>query len=479
MQVDFFELSGLEGIDYCIVGSGPAGITCARELAKAGSKVLLLEGGGREVSQESQSLYEGKTIGDRYFPLDVCRLRAFGGTSGHWNGWCRALDEIDFEGKGPARLGRWPIRKSELALHLEKAAEILEIELPPPDADIPNSRLKRIHFVFSPPVRFAEKYGEEILGSQNIALCLNCNLTRINVSGSAVSSLSVQNYSDQTAEITAGTYVLACGGIENSRLLLWSNIASNGELLKERVRLTGRYWLEHPHFTLGVAILASDFGGSTEDLEEIYIAPSPQLMAERSVLNCGLRLTQYRHGTMRQLLEDVTCVAPHWANWAYEQVRNRTLCARQFYAAWEQEPRLENHVALGGTKDRLGIPEVELHWARSKLDLKTIRECAEAFAVYLADRDVGRAKIDPWVFGEGDYPEDSGPGGAHHMGGTRMAIDPDGGVVDRDCRLFGVPNLYVIGSSVFPSAGHANPTLTIVQLALRLVEHLRNRKDTH
>jgi choline dehydrogenase-like flavoprotein len=369
-----------------------------------------------------------------------------------------------------------PIRRSDLAPYLDKATKIVEIELPLPDTDIPNSKLKQIKFAFSPPVRFAEKYGQEMLGSPNIGLCLNCNLARINVFGSMVSSFTVQNYEGQSADIKGGTYILACGGVENSRLLLWSNIASNGELLKEQARVTGRYWLEHPHFTIGVAVLASDFGGSTEESGKwLFFAPSPELMAEKGILNCGLRLMRLPHGEMRQILEDVACVAPSWANWAYAQVRNDSLCARRFSAAWEQEPRFENRVGLGEAKDRLGISVVELHWTKSELDLKTIRESAMAFATYLAEQDLGRAKIMPWVFGEADYPEDDDFGGCHHMGGTRMAIDPADGVVDQNCRVFGVPNLYVAGSSVFPSSGHANPTLTIVQLALRLSEHLRSK----
>jgi hypothetical protein len=286
----------------------------------------------------------------------------------------------------------------------------------------------------------------------------------------------VQDYQGHSAEIKAGAFILACGGIENSRLLQWSNVQSNGALLKGRAELAGHYWLDHPVFYLGAAILPTDFMADSP-IKAIrddwyYFAPTPEFMSERGILNCGLRVFPSKHGEIRELLEDVACIAPTWANWAYEQVRNNSFCAWHLKAAWEQEPRFENYVALGAAKDKLGIPKPELHWRKSALDLKTVRESAEAFGTYLAEQDLGRVRLDPWVLGEADYPTEGELTGPHLMGGTRMGDDPASNIVDRDCRLFEVANLYVAGSSVFPSAGHANPTLTIVQLALRLSDHL-------
>jgi choline dehydrogenase-like flavoprotein len=87
-------------------------------------------------------------------------------------------------------------------------------------------------------------------------------------------------------------------------------------------------------------------------------------------------------------------------------------------------------------------------------------------------RGIGRVRLDPWVLGQGSFPADDEVKGNHHMGGTRMHRDPARGVVDANCKVHGLSNLYVGGSSVFPSGGAANPTLTIVQLALRLADHL-------
>ena len=110
------------------------------------------------------------------------------------------------------------------------------------------------------------------------------------------------------------------------------------------------------------------------------------------------------------------------------------------------------------------------------MDKATIRACGLEVGRYLARREMGRVKLFDWVLDD----DLSLPGleqgqelaGYHHMGTTRMGTTPRDGVVDRDCRVFGIDNLYIAGSSVFRTSGHANPTLTIVQLALRLVDHL-------
>ena len=115
MLVNFKDLNEYDLFDYCIIGAGPAGITLALKLAEnKNKKVLIIEGGGKEISSESQSLYEGEVIGDEYLSLDTCRLRYFGGTSNHWSGVCRTFDEIDFLKRPNFQSYEWPISKSEI-----------------------------------------------------------------------------------------------------------------------------------------------------------------------------------------------------------------------------------------------------------------------------------------------------------------------------------------------------------------------------
>ena len=145
------ELADLNGLDYefTIIGSGPAGISLAIELSKKGKKVLLLEGGGFGYTEKSQKVYKGKIIGP-YPSLTTTRLRFFGGSSNHWTGFCRPLDEVDFE--------NFPIRKKDIDPYLAEASKILEID-GKFNRDLPlNSDFNQIEFQFSPPVKFRQKY---------------------------------------------------------------------------------------------------------------------------------------------------------------------------------------------------------------------------------------------------------------------------------------------------------------------------------
>lgn len=102
VAADAFEDGHVERARTCVFGSGPAGLTLARTLAERGEDVLMIEAGGAEWEYESQELYQGQVVGDPYFLLEDCRLRVFGGTSGHWGGYCRPLDAHD-HGRDPGQ----------------------------------------------------------------------------------------------------------------------------------------------------------------------------------------------------------------------------------------------------------------------------------------------------------------------------------------------------------------------------------------
>ena len=123
--------------------------------------------------------------------------------------------------------------------------------------------------------------------------------------------------------------------------------------------------------------------------------------------------------------------------------------------------------SLTEKRDRLGKNHVALNWQLSEIDKYSIKRAHEIIGEELGRAGLGRLRI---TFDE-DVPLLNG--GWHHMGITRMHVDPKQGVVDANCRVHGISNLYIAGSSVFPTAGYANPTLTIVALAVRLADHMQ------
>jgi len=457
--------------DVCVIGSGPAGATVAHALGRAGHSVLLLEAGEETWSEASQAVYEGDFYGDPpLLPMSVSRVRQFGGSSNHWGGWCRPLESIDFENKIDGIDGAWPIRRADLDPWLDEACAILELPPFPPDVGFGDS-LRHVAFGYSPPVNFAIRYGDEFRRSDRVHLALGSYVTGFDVDGGRLVHARVRDRDGAERLVAARRFVLCAGGIENSRLLLWGNRQSGGRLVPEPAAL-GRYWMEHPHFTLGHILLEDDFPFAFDEKGTVFLAPTPETIRERRILDFGLRVHPAKEGVARELITALACVAPGLGEKVFRRFRKRLVCGLLLRASWEQPPRPYNRIVLSDRMDAFGIPRADLHWYLEEFDRRTPQVAAELLAGELAARGIGRIRLDPWVSGLEGFPADDEVGGNHHMGGTRMSEDPRRGVVDADCRVHGIGNLYVGGSSVFPSAGFANPTLTIVQLALRLADHL-------
>lgn len=408
-------------------------------------------------------------VGDPYFDLETARLRYLGGSSNHWVGFCRGFDEIDF-GRSDY-LGNefaWPVSKADVDPYLERASSILEI--PSVYADRVESEaggVQRVEFKFSdPPVRFGEKFRDLLTQSRNISLFLNANLESVDADGGAVVSAGFTSYSGRRLDVIADAYVMAMGGIENSRQLLWQNRKLDGRLFDQAVPV-GRHWMEHPHFLLGEALVSRQ----VTDMQFYSLTADRQ--RELGILNCGLRLVENINRRSKSLLKDVACVAPAFGRWAAGMMNRDLVCGAILRAAWEQAPVATNRIELSTRDvDRFGVPLAELHWRKTAFDRKTIMLSVETFSHWLISENLGRIRLDPWLIDGADYPPGGEVAGFHHMGGTRMGISPRYGVVDGDCKVFGTKNLYVAGSSIFTTGGHNNPTLPIIQFALRLGDHL-------
>jgi len=468
--------------DTCVIGAGAAGISVATQLARKGRSVCLAEAGKMEYSIESQGHYEGKSIGDPYFDLKATRLRLFGGSTGHWAGWCRELDPHDFEKKIASSMTAWPIKSEDLRRYSAPTAKILKIPQQSADRHL-NPDLNEIFFEFSPPVRFGQEYKNEISSNDNLDAFTSCNLLGFQFDGARIENADFINYDGLKVTVRAKQFVLACGGIENSRILLIENEKFNNNLGNKH-NMVGRYWTEHNTFTIGDFLLFKDdafitkasVSSSGETSTRIFVGPSRQFLEREKVLSCGLRLLPlYKRTGAKKYLAKLLCVTPDLSNMLLDPFGRRLICAGTIRAAWEQLPHADNRVALSTEKDRFGLQRCELHWRKLIRDKLAPRKMAIALGNYLAENDIGRIKLAPWLLQNDDeFPIDDEIAGHHHMGGTRMAKAEDGGVVDTNCRVFGTSNLYVAGSSVFPSGGHVNPTFTIIQLALRLSDHLNN-----
>ncbi|WP_207460967.1 GMC family oxidoreductase [Azospirillum sp. SYSU D00513] len=513
-------------VPVCVVGAGVAGITVARRLLARGHEVLLVESGGADFEAEVQDLAAGSSSGHPYYDLDSVNLRMVGGTTPIWGGRCAELDAIDFERRPWVPHSGWPIGPADLARYYREAAEVLEIAAPSAGRDALMQRFPMLRALDTESLRvgcwsFDDRMNRftlpnlgDVIGHAGASLLTHATATGLTLSqdGRRILSVTVKDVGGQQAVIRAGQIVLALGGIETPRLMLVSNdVAPAG--IGNQNDLVGRFFMEHPHArggrleTPSAWPLLAAFGrthriGGTRHaaLLGLQDAAQQRLATLNSAFTLGARQGERdpqfwamrTYNSMKHRLNPSARNRRLWrsvkdaALWVHERtdpLRPWLLAksgARQIamIVRAEQAPNPDSRILLQVGRDALGMPRVDLHWRLTELDKHSVRVLVETMDTTLRGLGLGRAVPaawleDPAVLWRTDpLISAHSIGGYHHMGTVRMAEDPSRGVVDRDCKVHGVENLYVAGSAVFPTSGWANPTFTIIALALRLGDHL-------
>ena len=491
----------IEG-DICIIGSGAAGISMALEWINTPHKVILLEGGGFEYESKMQDLYKGKTTGQRYYPLDSARLHYFGGTTGHWAGFCSPLDPIDFEKRDWVPHSGWPITRADLDPFYARAHKNLDLgpyeyqdsywmeketdlDGLPLDKDLVFNKM----WQFSPPSRFGTKYKDTIVNATNIHLYTYANVTDItaNEHATTIQQVTVKNFAGKTHTVKAKHFVLACCSIQNARLLLASNKQAPRGLGNDN-DLVGRYFMEHLEIK-SAELWLSDAeplklyaweNGITKARAELAISPEKQ--RQLKILNGTASLTPLDIARKEPAMIDAWSsdtsktkkIMGKMDNAEKRSVQEKKHSSFQLFTRVEQAPNPDSRVTLDTEKDALGVPRAMLHWVLTPLEKRSLREIYRLIGQQLGLKEKGRVRLMEYLRDENDntWPEFTG-GGWHHMGTTRMSDDPKQGVVDANCKVHGISNLYVAGAACYTTAGAPNPTLTLVALTIRLSDHLK------
>ncbi len=495
--------------EICIVGAGAAGITLAREFNGSGAAVALLESGGTEFDSKTQELDAGDIIGRPFLDLTTCRLRYFGGTTNHWAGWCLPLDPIDFEAREGLPYRGWPFGRFAMYRWYRRAQDLCQIgpfDYAPEDWGVVSTKLpapfRGRHFVprivqLSPPTRFALAYGPELRSSSNITVFLQANACRFetNDAESEVESLSVRTLSGLKFTVKAKIFVVAAGGIENARLLLASG-PTEGQGIGDGRGLIGHFFMTHINFSAGLLAVAdppTDFyfdpgylrtyqlGGASRPFVP-FVSLSEDTMRQRRLPNIKLLWNYQTPGgssagdtpdELHSILHDVQGRPEHVYGKAFRR-EGKLVSGPKLFLNLEPMPNPDSRIQLSRERDAIGMLKVAVDWNVTVEDKRNGVAILRLLGAEMARTGFGRLRSFLEDGDDAKWPADM-YGDQHHMGATRMHRDPSLGVVDEDCRVHGVANLYVAGASVFPTAGAANPTLTIVALALRLADHLKEQ----
>jgi choline dehydrogenase-like flavoprotein len=510
MIEDFRQRDGTADIvtDICIIGAGAAGITLALSLADSDLSCCMVESGGMNFDSGIQSLGEVEQThtDDGY----VCHLRYFGGATNHWGGWCAPLNTLDFEPRPWVPDSGWPIRKEELDPYYRAAQAICGLgpfaydtdDLPDDSRDYrlfnDGKLTTRLYQFSSPPKRFGTAYEATLRNAANIRVLLHANITHLetNRDASAVKAARIRTPGGTSGRIVAKRFVIACGGIQNARLLLLSNETEKRGLGNSN-DLVGRHFMQHPHAPCA-SLVTADREAVTHLFDSFRndgftfrasLGPSAAQQREHNILNSSATLDRSPdpvsgYGALRHIWHDMK--RGEWPDelgkklWSVISDLDSLTTAPQLmtlYMRSEQSPNPDSRVMLGKSHDQLGLLKARVDWRLTDLDKRTVYTASRLIGEELARLNVGRVKLPDWLTARDANWSQELWGGCHLMGTTRMSDSPGTGVVDADCRMHTVGNVFIAGSSVFPTSGYANPTLTIVALSLRLADHLKTLND--
>jgi choline dehydrogenase-like flavoprotein len=511
--------------DLCIVGAGAAGITIARELSGRGHDVLLLESGGFDSDDATTELNEGAIVGTPLdpvnpLPLEQTRLRFFGGTTNHWAGFCRPLDPVDFERRDHIPRSGWPFGREALEPYYERAAPVVGIgrnefdwrwwdaEYGAGEAVLRDGDWRTEISQVSQRRVFGPRYREELGAARDIRVVLWANATDLVLADDASRLVRVEcaTLSGRRFQVEARAYVLAAGGIEVARILLASSTGIRPAGVGNEHDLVGRHFMEHFNVLAGAGALAlrrdgwklyeeghlypAGLDGEPDADVGLFgrLVPSAELQKREGLLSIEIAPLPTTVSFVETLAGD------RWAGVASSDMQvlaglttgHRADVLFQTSALCEQAPNPASRVLLTRERDALGMPRVALDWRQTRLDRESIVRGLALAARELGSQGIGRMQVamvsggEPFVVhsADADAPGDLDfefGSGFHHMGTARMHADPRHGVVDPNCRVHSVGNLYVAGSAVFPTSGSSPPTFTLTALALRLADHLRRK----
>ncbi len=519
---DNFEDGTCVKSDLCIVGAGAAGISIAREFLGTHHKITVLESGGLVGDTETQKLYQSELVGLPHTGIHAGRARVFGGTTTLWGGQALRFSDFDLQKRDWVSFSGWPLSRADLDPYYERADRILQLgtRIPyeklctafgvePPAFD--PSKLCMQCSQWSPRPNFGTAYRRELKRADNVSVLLHANVTGIvtNEAATEVSSIEFSTIGGKKGVAKARFYVICCGGIETARLLLASDRIDRRGVGNQH-DLVGRYFQEHVHVRCGNLLATnrehlqnlfeSFFQGRLKHAPLITLseqaqrekrllsilgtvgfepAPDSCITAMKTLFRAAIGKSYPGTADLKRLIGNALADPGELASLTYRLYAKKRAGTPNrgpiyFGAQCEMAPNPESRVMLSDSRDSLGMHRVKLDWRLGEMERRTVSE----FVITLA-HEFERLKLGSFDLRQVTALDDRirwtemAHDSAHHIGTARMHEAPQLGVVDSNCRVHGLSNLYVGSSAVFPTGSCSNPTLTILALCMRIADQLK------
>jgi choline dehydrogenase-like flavoprotein len=499
-----------------VIGGGTAGLYAARELVRKGKEVLVIESGSEALGNFAPETYD--SVGKTHEGIRIGRSRSLGGTSNLWGGQLVEFQPIDFIGREWLSDSKWPVTYEEVAAYHRQTYENLGIG---PEFQDDSAVLKQAG-VSDPKFNnglelfltrwlkipsMAVAYAEEIRSSERLKVLLEHSVTGFEFEGGTISGVRIVGPKGGQQILRGRTFILACGTFEITRLLLHVASSDCGMCPWGNNRNIGRYFQDHligrvasveihdrkrffntfstivragqkfqPKLRLQDAALRSERILNLYGMMAFESSVSENLVYLKQFLKAAIfsRRIDGLSDLFRNLLACWKHLLP--LMWKYV-VANRVFVPStskvSLHIQSEQPAMPESRISIDlQVMDHLGMPKVILDWRTGSEELPSILDFARRVDGAFRESGMAELRIEEGLENGDEAFLDTLRDNYHQVGGARMGFSEEDGVVDRDLKVFGTDNLYVVGASTFRTSGNANTTFTALTLATRLVEQL-------